>query len=126
MLIVRAWHHSIFIDKIYASCGRGTACRAPGGAERGGERALVPLLLAVARDVARLAAHVARLGAVGAVARDVARLVAVVARLVGVIAPALGAVPRDVPGLVAVVARRLVGTLRALAGYVSRAVTSAT
>lgn len=85
---------------------------------------LIPLLFTVARDVAHLAAHVARLGAVGAVARDVSRLVAVVARLVGVVAPALGTVPRDVPSLVAVVARRLVGTLRTLARYVSRAVTS--
>lgn len=85
---------------------------------------LVPLLVAVAGDVSGLAAHVAGLGAVGAVARDVARLVAVVAGLVGVVAPALRAVPRDVPSLVAVVARRLVGTLRALARYVSRTVTS--
>lgn len=53
-----------------------------------------------------------------------AGLVAVVAGLVGAIAPALGAVPCDVPGLVAVVTRRLVRTLRALARYVSRAVTS--
>lgn len=81
-------------------------------------------LVAVARDVAGLAAHVARLGAVGAVARDVAGLVAVVARLVGAVAPAFGAVPRDVPRLVARVARRLVGALRALARYVPRAVTS--
>lgn len=73
-----------------------------------------------------LAAHVARLGAVGAVARDVARLVAVVACLIGVVAPAFGAVAGDVPRLVAVVARRLVRALRALARYVSRAVTSAT
>lgn len=76
--------------------------------------------------MAGLAANVARLGAVGAVARDVARLVAVVAGLVGVVAPALGAVARDVPRLIAVVAGRLVRTLRALARYVSRAVTSAT
>lgn len=88
------------------------------------ERGLVALrLVAVARDVPRLAAHVARLGAVGAVARDVAGLVAVVARLVGRVAPALGAVARDVPRLVARVARRLVGALRALARYVPRAVT---
>lgn len=86
---------------------------------------LVPLgLVAVAGDVSGLPAHVAGLGAVGAVARDVAGLVAVVAGLAGVVAPALGAVPRDVTGFVAVVARRLVGTLRALARYVSRAVTS--
>lgn len=85
---------------------------------------LIPLLVAVARDVAQLAAHVARLGAVGAVARDVAGLVAVVARLVRVVAPAFRTVPRDVPSLVAVVARRLVRALRALARYVPRAVTS--
>lgn len=86
---------------------------------------LVPLgLVAVAGDVSGLAAHVAGLGAVGAVARDVAGLVAVVAGLAGAVAPALGAVPRDVPRLVAVVTRRLVGALRALARYVSRAVTS--
>jgi len=85
---------------------------------------VVPLLVAVARDVAGLAAHVARLGAIGAVARDVAGLVAVVAGLVRAVAPALGAVPRDVPRLVAVVAGRLVGALRALARYVPRAVTS--
>lgn len=90
----------------------------------GGRPGLVPVgLVAVARDVARLAAHVAGLGAVGTVARDVAGLVAVVAGLVGVVPPALGAVPRDVPGLVAVVARRLVGALRALPRYVPGAVT---
>lgn len=89
-------------------------------------RALVALrFVAVARDVARLAAHVAGLGAVGAVARDVAGLVARVAGLAGALAAALGAVARDVPRLVAVVARRLVGTLRALTRYVSRAVASA-
>lgn len=80
-------------------------------------------LITVARDVPRLAAHVARLGAVGAVARDVAGLVAVVARLVGRVPPALGAVTRDVPRLVARVARRLVRALRALTRYVPRAVT---
>ena len=53
-----------------------------------------------------------------------AGLVAVVAGLVGAVAAALGAVPCDVPGLVAVVTRRLVRALRALARYVSRAVTS--
>lgn len=85
---------------------------------------LVPLrLLAVARDVSGLPAHVAGLSAVGTIARDVAGLVAVVAGLVGV-APAFGAVSRDVPSLVAVVARRLVRALRTLARYVSRAVTS--
>lgn len=81
-------------------------------------------VVAVARDVARLAAHVARLGAVGAVARDVAGLVARVARLAGAVAAALRAVARDVARLVAVVARRLVGALRALARYVARPVTS--
>lgn len=86
---------------------------------------LVPLrLVAIAGDVSGLAADVAGLGAVRAVARDVSGLVAVVAGLAGAVAPALGAVPRDVTGFVAVVARRLVGTLRALARYVSRAVTS--
>lgn len=53
-----------------------------------------------------------------------AGLVAVVAGLVRAVAAALGAVPCDVPGLVAVVTRRLVRALRALARYVSRAVTS--
>lgn len=53
-----------------------------------------------------------------------AGLVAVVARLIGAVASTLWAVPCDVPGLAAVVARRLVRTLRALARYVSRAVTS--
>lgn len=53
-----------------------------------------------------------------------AGLVAIVAGLVGAVAPALRAVPRDVPSLIAVVARRLVGALRALTRYVSRAVTS--
>lgn len=85
---------------------------------------LVPLLIAVAGDVSGLAAHVARLGAVGAVAGDVAGLVAVVAGLVRAVAAALGAVPCDVPGLVTVVTRRLVRALRAFARYVSRAVTS--
>lgn len=86
---------------------------------------LVPLgVVAVARDMSGLAAHVAGLGAVGAVAGDVACLVAVVAGLAGGVAPALGAVARDVTGLVAVVARRLVGALRALARYVPRAITS--
>lgn len=86
---------------------------------------LVPLsFVAVARDVSRLPALVASLGAVGAVARDVAGLIAVVASLGGVVTPSLGAVPRDVPRLVAVVARRLVRALRALARYVSSAVTS--
>lgn len=85
---------------------------------------LVPLrLLAVARDVSGLPAHVAGLSAVGAVAWDVAGLVAVVAGLVGV-ASTLGAVSRNVPSLVAIVARRLIGALRTLARYVSRAVTS--
>lgn len=54
-----------------------------------------------------------------------AGLVAIVAGLVRV-TPALGAVSRDVPRLVAVVARRLIGALRALARYVSRAVASET
>lgn len=87
-------------------------------------RVLIPLLVAVARDMSGLAADVASLGAVGAVARDVPGLVAVVAGLVGVVAAALRAVPRDVPGFVAVVARRLVGALRALTRYVPRAITS--
>lgn len=85
---------------------------------------LIPLLVAVAGDVAGLAAHVAGLGAIGAVARDVSGLVAVVACLVGVVAAALGAVPRDVPRFIAVVAGRLVGALRTLTRYMPRAVTS--
>lgn len=85
---------------------------------------LIPLLVAVARDVSGLAAHVAGLGAVGAVARDVSGLVAVVAGLVGAVAAALRAVPRDVPSFVAVVARRLVGALRTLTRYMPGAVTS--
>lgn len=91
---------------------------------RGGP-GLVPVgVVAVARDVARLAANIAGFGAVGAVARDVPRLVAIVARLPRRVAPALGAVPRDVPRLVAIVARRLVRALRALARYVTRPITS--
>lgn len=86
---------------------------------------LIPLgFLAVARDMAGLAAHVAGLRAVWAVAGDVPRLVAVVASLAGGVAPSLGAIPRDVPGFIAVVARRLVGTLGALARYMTGAVTS--
>lgn len=81
-------------------------------------------LLAVARDVSGLAAHVASLGAVGAVAGDVPGLIAVVTCLAGRVAPALGAVPRDVPRLVAVVAGRFIRALRALARYVPRAVAS--
>lgn len=76
--------------------------------------------------MARLAAHVTRLGAIWAVARDVPRLAAVVARLAAsrlTFLPTLGAVARNVPRLVAVVARRLVRALCALAGYMSRAVT---
>lgn len=88
---------------------------------------LVPLgLLAVARDVSGLAAHVASLGAVGAVAGDVPGLVAVVARLAGRVAPTLGAVPCNVSGLITVITRRLVRALRALARYVPRAVASVT
>lgn len=88
-------------------------------------RVLVPLgLVAVARDVARLAALVARLGAVRAVARDVPGLVTIVAGLTGVVTPALRAVSRDVPRLVTVITRRLIRALSAFACYVSCAVTS--
>lgn len=85
---------------------------------------LVPRLVALARDVAGLAAHVARLGAVGTVAGDVAGLVAVIAGLRRRLSPPLGTVPCDVARLVAVVTRRLVRALCALARYVPRAVTS--
>lgn len=73
--------------------------------ESGGGPVLVPLgLVAVARDVAGLAAHVAGLGAVRAVARDVPGFVAIVTGLRPRVTTALGAVPCNVPSLVAVVA----------------------
>lgn len=76
--------------------------------------------------MAGLAAHVTRLGAIGAVARDVPRLAAVVACLAAsglALLPAFGAVACNVTRLVAVVARRLVGALCALTGYMPCAVT---
>jgi len=82
------------------------------------------LLVAVAADVARSVAQVARLRRLGAVARQMAHLVAVEACLIGhaVHLPALGAAARDVPRLVAVVARRRVRVLVAVLGEVTLAV----
>lgn len=82
------------------------------------------LLVAVAADVARPVAQVARLCRLGAIARQMAHLVTVEACLIGhaVHLPALGTAARDVPRLVAVVARRRVRVLVAVLGEVALAV----
>lgn len=85
---------------------------------------LIPEVIAVPRDMARLVADVAGFGPVGAVAAEVASFVTVVANRARVSAAALGAVACNVASFIAVVAGRLVGALRALAGYVTRAITS--